>query len=45
LEEELRKSPMFSPSNTVLSAEVTPDPTGVTFTFGVTLGLKRPMKH
>jgi type IV pilus assembly protein PilM len=45
LEEELRRSPMFSPSNTVLSAEVTPDPTGVTFTFGLTLGLKRPMKH
>ena len=45
LEQELRESPMFNPSNTVLSAEVTPDPSGTTVTFGVTLGLKRPMKH
>ena len=45
LEKELRESPMFNPTNTVLSPEVTPDANGVTFSFGVTLGLKRPMKN
>jgi len=45
LEKELRESPYFNPTNTVLSPEVTPDPSGITVTFGVTLGLKRPMKH
>ena len=44
LEAELKASPMFNSTNTVLSPEVTPDPSGNTFTFGVTLGLKRPMK-
>ena len=45
LHDLLIHSPMFNPSNTVLSAEVTPDSSGTTFTFGVTLGLKRPMKN
>ncbi|MEY4387635.1 MAG: hypothetical protein RLY20_2918, partial [Verrucomicrobiota bacterium] len=45
LHKQLVQSSMFNPSNTVLSAEVTPDATGTTFTFGVTLGLKRPMKN
>ena len=45
LEAELKASPMFNPTNTVLSPEVTPDGTGATFSFGVTLGLKRPMKN
>lgn len=45
LEKELRESPLFNPTNTVLSPEVTPDGSGTTFTFGVTLGLKRPMKN
>ena len=45
LEAELKASPMFNPTNTVLSPEVTPDASGTTFTFGVTLGLKRPMKN
>ncbi len=45
LEAELKASPMFNPTNIVLSQEVTPDGSGATFTFGVTLGLKRPMKN
>jgi type IV pilus assembly protein PilM len=42
---ELVASPMFNPTNTVLSPAVTPDATGTTFSFGVTLGLKRAMKE
>lgn len=45
LQAELVASQMFNPTNTVLSPEVTPDSVGATFSFGVTLGLKRPMKH
>ena len=45
LQAELSASSMFNPTNTVLSPEVTPDGSGATFTFGVTLGLKRPMKN
>lgn len=45
LQAELIASSMFNPTNTVLSPEVTPDGTGATFSFGVTLGLKRPMQH
>ena len=45
LHAELIASPMFNPTNTVLSPEVTPDASGSTFTFGVTLGLKRGMKN
>ena len=42
---ELNASPMFNPATTVLSPQVTPDDATSTFSFGVTLGLKRPMKH
>ncbi len=42
---ELSASQLFNPATTVLSPQVTPDATTSTFTFGVTLGLKRPMKH
>lgn len=42
---ELNASPMFNPATTVLSPQVTPDPNTSTFSFGVTLGLKRAMKH
>lgn len=45
LQAELNASPMFNPATTVLSAQVTPDDATSTFTFGVTLGLKRPLKH
>ena len=44
LQAELNASPWFNPSNTVLSPQVTPDDATSTFTFGVTLGLKRPLK-
>jgi hypothetical protein len=44
LQAELNASPWFNPSNTVLSPQVTPDEATSTFTFGVTLGLKRPLK-
>jgi hypothetical protein len=42
---ELSASQLFNPATTVLSPQVTPDATTSTFTFGVTLGLKRPIKH
>jgi type IV pilus assembly protein PilM len=42
LKAALNASPWFNPTNTVLSQQVTPD--GETFTFGLTLGLKRPLK-
>ena len=45
LQAELSASPLFNPATTVLSPQVTPDEATSTFTFGVTLGLKTPMKH
>jgi hypothetical protein len=40
----LNESPLFNPTNTVLSPQVTPDEATSTFSFGLTLGLKRPLK-
>lgn len=45
LQAELNASPLFDPATTKLSPQVTPDESTSTFSFGVTLGLKRPMKH
>jgi len=45
LKAELNASPMFDPATTVLSDQVTPDQTTSTFSFGVTLGFKQPLKH
>jgi hypothetical protein len=42
---ELNASPMFNPATTVLSPQVTPDEATTTFSFGVTLGLKKPLKR
>jgi type IV pilus assembly protein PilM len=42
---ELNASPMFNPATTVLSPQVTPDDATTTFSFGVTLGLKKPLKR
>jgi type IV pilus assembly protein PilM len=44
LQAKLSGSPFFSPTNIVLSPQVTPDDASATFSFGVTLGLKRPLK-
>ena len=44
LQAELAASPLFNPTNIVLSPQVTPDEATSTFTFEVTLGLKRPLK-
>jgi len=41
---EVKASPMFNPATTVLSQQITPDSTTSTFTFGLTVGLARPMK-
>jgi len=45
LQAELNASPLFDPATTVLSPQVTPDDATSTFSFGVTLGLKSPLKH
>jgi len=45
--EELKKSPLFDPNETQFfpaAAEIIPDETTGTFTFGVTLALKHPFK-
>jgi hypothetical protein len=44
LQAELSASPLFNSTNIVLSPQVTPDDANMTFSFGVTLGLKRPLK-
>ena len=42
--EELKASPLFDPSGTEFSTGIMPDDTTGTFTFGVTLKLKEPLK-
>jgi type IV pilus assembly protein PilM len=44
VENELKASPVFDPKTTQLSAQITPDETTGTFTFGVTVALKNPLK-
>lgn len=45
VQSELNASPVFNPATTVLSPQVTPDEATTTFSFGVTLGLKKPLKR
>jgi hypothetical protein len=44
LQDELRASPMFDADETVVSGQIVPDESNRTFTFGLTLKLKRPLK-
>jgi hypothetical protein len=44
LESALRESPLFEAKETQLTQKVTEDETTGTFTFGLTLKLKRPLK-
>jgi len=44
LETALRESPLFEAKDTQLTQKVTEDETTGTFTFGLTLKLKRPLK-
>jgi hypothetical protein len=42
--DELKASPLFEPNGTQFFTEIIPDEASGTFTFGVTLALKQPLK-
>jgi hypothetical protein len=44
MENELKSSPLFDPKETQLSPQINVDEATGTFTFGVTLAIKRPLK-
>ena len=44
VEQELRANPLFDPENTRLGKQPTPEEGSPTFTFELTLGLKKPIK-
>jgi len=44
VEQELRANPLFDPENTRLGKQPTPEEGAPTFTFELTLGLKKPIK-
>jgi type IV pilus assembly protein PilM len=43
VESEMRASPLFDPKTTALSGQITPDDATGTFTFGLNIGLKKPL--
>lgn len=44
VDKELKNCPLFDPQQTQISPQLTPDETTHTFTFGVTLAFKKPLK-
>jgi hypothetical protein len=44
VDNELKKCPLFDPNETRISPQLTPDEPTHTFTFGVTLAFKKPLK-
>ncbi len=44
MQNELKANPLFDPAKTELDGDIKPDESNLTFSFGVQLSLKRPIK-